>query len=625
MIHEFENVCQQTKHKKCKCCRMVRINLKVSKRSGLCEKCQRLKNANYYLEKGRLPVWRKDGVVMYHIPPELEALSQAEKMLIQRVSPFVPLHHIRQGTMGLSGHVCAFEQDINEFLHRLPRSCSDVAMLTVLKTIQTEIGGEKEAHTRAFRVRKVKVLQALEFLKKHNPEYKDIEIDMSTLDWIEGEEGILEGKQIVTEEIVTKEDDAPCNADLGPIPKQTIEMNRCGDNVDSYGYIDCSGVGRLSKGNATINEKLQDAVLESDKKKKITLDWPAVKSAPVSEYGDKRIFALAFPWLFPGGEGDVMSDEEGKEAEWGKRMLFYEDGRFAKDKIFTFFAMNYIIRRRNSSSGKWFVDSWQNNCPETLEELLKDIDNGNTSFINSLTYYTKRVKGSSAYWLQKRSELYTWINHHVEAGHGAPTFFITLSCAEHFWPDVIDLIKERLELAGKDTAHCYIGSPKIPQLVNDYAVVVQEYFQERVKNWLHTVGKDAFGIEHYWVRYEFAPGRGQIHAHLLAITSSQSIHQLCHTEAQLPNGKQRRSEVLGQWAADSFGLTASVCEGFDDLKVDKTNTPVRIRFKDVGQDDDCRKKDVAMLMKHVQVHDCSEFCLRKSSDKRQVKLQNPGC
>ena len=54
-----------------------------------------------------------------------------------------------------------------------------------------------------------------------------------------------------------------------------------------------------------------------------------------------------------------------------------------------------------------------------------------------------------------------------------------------------------------------MGDPNHPmflQTVNDFANVIQEYFQERVVSWLDTVGKAIFDIKHYWIRYEFAPG-----------------------------------------------------------------------------------------------------------------------
>jgi hypothetical protein len=58
-------------------------------------------------------------------------------------------------------------------------------------------------------------------------------------------------------------------------------------------------------------------------------------------------------------------------------------------------------------------------------------------------------------------------------------FFITLSCAEYFWKDIETIIKDRLEQAGLDTSDCRVDAKGFPQLVNDFSVVVQEFFKKR--------------------------------------------------------------------------------------------------------------------------------------------------
>ena len=623
IFSDFEKQCQNVKHSVCQCCHTASLNLRIiskGKNEGVCVKCKPYQDKDYFLKRGSLPVWWKEDVPMYKVPDELACLTHAEKMLIQRVSPFVPLHHIREGVMGLKGHVCAFEQDIEEFMNKLPRSPKDVTVIKVLKSIQSEVGSNDQSRTEAFKVRKQQVLDALRFLKKYNKVYRDIEIDEKRLEWIEGEAGDLEGFALETGPNEPATENNCKNSDMGPSPRVTADTECEGSFVPTFGYIDVGGRSAVSTTDRRVNEVLQESVARSPKKKEITVDWPAVSNTPVNEYGSKKIFALAFPWLFPGGEGDVRDyPGSNKEGAWGKHLLYYEDGRFAKDKIFSFYALNYITRMRNNSSGKWFVDKFQHNCPETLQDLQSSIEKGETKFINSLTYYNKRVRGSSAFWHQKRSELYTWVNHHVERGNGAPTFFITLSCAEHFWPDIIALIQERMLIAGEDTSDCYVGSPKIAQILNDYSIVVQEYFQKRVEIWLKSVGEQIFGIKHYWVRYEFAPGRGQIHAHLLAIADFPEMSSLCHAKLKELNGEDKRAQIIGQWAADSFGLTAEVMDGFESLGTNKTNTPVQIRFSDVENSTSEREKDVQHLMDYCQTHDCSEFCLRKTNDKRCVQ------
>ena len=70
------------------------------------------------------------------LPSELVDLAVAEKLLIQLVSVVIPLKHIKSGTFGLAGHVCCFEQDVNEFAKTLPRSKEDAQFIKVLKTVK---------------------------------------------------------------------------------------------------------------------------------------------------------------------------------------------------------------------------------------------------------------------------------------------------------------------------------------------------------------------------------------------------------------------------------------------------------------------------------------------------------
>jgi hypothetical protein len=70
-----------------------------------------------------------------------------------------------------------------------------------------------------------------------------------------------------------------------------------------------------------------------------------------------------------------------------------------------------------------------NNIP-SLETLQKLINDGDVSFLEKLMYFGKIIPGTASYWRHKKAELYSWINHHVEHGRGAPSIFMTLSCAE---------------------------------------------------------------------------------------------------------------------------------------------------------------------------------------------------
>ena len=97
---------------------MVSLNLKIDKK-GCCCSCSSRPSRNFQLENKVLPIWYDEEVPQYTVLVELSNLTH-RKMLIQRVSPMVPLHHIKNGVFGLSGHVCAFEQEIKEMVTILP-------------------------------------------------------------------------------------------------------------------------------------------------------------------------------------------------------------------------------------------------------------------------------------------------------------------------------------------------------------------------------------------------------------------------------------------------------------------------------------------------------------------------
>lgn len=596
---------------------MVSLKLKVNK-SGFCTKCSG-KKEDHYVVKNQLPTWRdSDGKIRFDIPEELSNLTLAEKMLIQRVSPLVPLQHIKNGTFGLSGHVCAFEQEITEMATVLPRAVSDATVIQVFKLIKAEITSRQDPGSiKCFRVRPTRVLRALEFLKRFSSEYEDIVIDKTRLDWIKNGEGDLNMLNLVVDvaemPVRGKRSLQDRNLDQGPSKKQCVDPEAEATLVKDFGSLTDSGVGKLNEEDTIINQELQEAVAKSGLDHG-GINWPTISSLPVNEYSTTKIFARAFPWLYPGGVGDIKDHEKPERVlnDWGKMMLYHRDGRFATDKLFTFFCLNYIVRHRNATSGGFFMEKFIKNPPSDLESLKQQLASGNTSFLRNLSYYNKRIKGSTSYWFQKRSEVFAWINQHVSMGNGAPTYFITLSCAEYFWPDVVDLLRDRLVIAGLDPDDCKIGSPSFIQMCNDFSIVIQEYFQMRTEAWLETVGKKLFGIKHYWVRYEFAPGRGQIHAHLLAISDDQTIHSECYNDLKETNGHLLRENRLARWASENLGLTAWTDPGFGDHEIGDDNNPVKIRFSDVDQNELARRIDGQRLLQFCQVHECSGFCMKQN-------------
>jgi hypothetical protein len=145
-----------------------------------------------------------------------------------------------------------------------------------------------------------------------------------------------------------------------------------------------------------------------------------------------------------------------------------------------------------------------------------------------------------------------------------------------------------------------------PSIINKFTLVVQEYFQERVTAWLDTVGKNLIGIKHHWLRYEFAPSRGQIHAHMLVICDNKNVMNQCQT---LKHDTKRLAKFLASWLEDTLGMTASINPEYAKMDLKKENHPSTVTFGSLkGQNLD---KDVALCQMSFQKHRCSKFCMRE--------------
>ncbi len=107
-------------------------------------------------------------------------------------------------------------------------------------------------------------------------------------------------------------------------------------------------------------------------------------------------------------------------------------------KMFTLYVFNTIQRHINNSKGHFFFKSkhFFGKEPPSIEYLQYDLQKGDTTFISKLQYFLEGIRRSDGFWRNKTRELESWINHHIAEGNGPPTFFITFSCAENWWPDL---------------------------------------------------------------------------------------------------------------------------------------------------------------------------------------------
>jgi hypothetical protein len=204
-----------------------------------------------------------------------------------------------------------------------------------------------------------------------------------------------------------------------------------------------------------------------------------------------------------------------------------------------------------------------------------------------LRSFSRNIKGSDNYWRSRTKDLQHWIMHHVARGHALPTFFITLSCAENWWIDLRHLLAQLEDSAQNCSQAEAIRGASMIAMSNDsqrHPLFVNEYFMRRSKSFMATVVKMALGIEHYWGRVEFAPGRGAIQLHIVAIAKDMAyLPDFYHAKTA-----EDKAAVVDKYAREHLNMTADVNINDDkQRKPEYQNSPLGKRYcKSPNQEED---------------------------------------
>jgi hypothetical protein len=99
----------------------------------------------------------------------------------------------------------------------------------------------------------------------------------------------------------------------------------------------CTSTGTLSNTDFAIPTSDDLEILkevrgsESGREKGDSINWPAFSEERISEYSNKRVFCMIFPWLYPGGNGDFNEDRkiDISVKYWASQQLHLAYGRSA--------------------------------------------------------------------------------------------------------------------------------------------------------------------------------------------------------------------------------------------------------------------------------------------------------
>lgn len=159
------------------------------------------------------------------------------------------------------------------------------------------------------------------------------------------------------------------------------------------------------------------------------MDWPAVQNTPLNEYQTQFLATMAFPTLFPDGNGDPTCHALVRDvalAERIKHLIRFAENkngkwiyRFASHPRFSYWAFNMTQRKRALEQSGIFLKQNPGEAHLTIEELREMAKSNNSSaFISKVSRYIANIAGTNAHWHRVKEDLKA-----IVTTVGTPTFF----------------------------------------------------------------------------------------------------------------------------------------------------------------------------------------------------------
>ncbi|XP_034245752.1 uncharacterized protein LOC117647887 [Thrips palmi] len=416
------------------------------------------------------------------VPECLKSLSYVEKQLIARVHPVVSLYKIKDCQYKYSGNVINFPQKVQCIADALPHNINDLSSIITIRLDNSE--GHKD-----FLVRRKAVTEALVWLQKNNPFYKNVVINHQRCKDLPTCENVYHKMKGYTQ--AETSDNSESDSDVG--------NELIADKNDTINFTDVPDLNTFSQ-----KEQLNNSFGEE------IIKYPTIGKKPLSEFDSPGYFAMAFPHLFPYGKGDFTMPRAKKISfsDYVKHLMLYHDGRFAQDERFRYFLMNSQMRWQALNAGNIFTQNNKIFSDMTilqLKEYLKEHPN----VVKNIIFYASRIRTTRPYWNSRCSELLEMHNQ-----LGSPTVFLTLSSADYYWPDFFRLL-------GYNVLHLTMSERR--KLLSENPLLFESFFVKRCTYFMEECVKHKFNVKDFWYRFEYQH-RGSIHLHgLLWLSDSPSI------------------------------------------------------------------------------------------------------
>ena len=315
---------------------------------------------------------------------------------------------------------------------------------------------------------------------------------------------------------------------------------------------------------------------------------PSIRHTPIDESsGQQRIFAQAFPTLYPTGRADINTPRlrEVPLRDYAHHLLCWHDGRFARHARWRFLVFNIIMRQKARSTAQFYV-SRASHLRDLTREELGDALCADAGLLPQIVRQATVLPGTRPYWRNRSGSLQA---HARFLSRDAAPVFATFSCADMQWHELQRHLPRFAEYV--------IGDERTRQRIvwsniQDYPHVVAHYLDIRFRAFLEHVVGPYLGATDHWFRYEWQH-RGSGHVHCLLWTPDGPPLD--------PETEKERDSFACYWGGRTTAANP------DPHRPPDLRNPASLPPSDVANTPD----QFAALLNRLQQHTCSPaYCLR---------------
>jgi len=555
---DFLSSCNICYLRSCEKCKEIGIVSSVGERvlSGVCTRCKAdyRKHSEYLYGKENDMDPFRSGYVM-HLP----VLTMIEELFIAKVFVVMQMYRISSsGSVGYKGHCLNVQKDLEQptaWCRVLPWLPNELPIV-IIKFQRDNL----PTGTKLFKVNVMNIRIWLEFLKANHPAYADICIDVRrfrNLSLLTDDNGnidiITQLTQVVENDTVSNDlsgnDDNNDDDDISNYIEHEIE-----NGPEQGGATSCvveENTEILQEGTLYVPaDQVYDESEESLITRIVANRLGTTNSQPLlfnidghnlNDFSTPGIQSLAFPTLFPYGEGDVTRRSRMHDVTFTNAMKHYlnysiycNDQKrhlfpFATHKRWVHWAQNTAERHRFNGQRQVFLRRNEGISNLTVEQLRDIVNNNGDEFqaiIRKMHVYNANILGSNSYFYKKRKELESLIE-----AKGMPTCWFTLSAADNHWNDLHELIYDD-SITVRDTMYKDMNEKQKlsfrVRIVHEFPHIVDEYFLKRVNSFIQSffLNKNGLKSTYFWFRIEYQE-RGTAHIHgCLKLSSDFGISEL---------------------------------------------------------------------------------------------------